>query len=578
MEKIAIAQLNPRIGDFSYNYEKMVAARNTAKEIGATILVYTECVICGYPPQDLINKPTFLDALKLWNEKFIEHCFDVEGPAVIYGTPTFDRYEKIYNSAIFVDPIIKTYNVINKLELPNHDVFDERRNFAHGIETRIINYNGIRFGVMICEDVWHPNATSQLNEKNADLFIVINGSPYEEFKVGLRAEIIKKRIDELKLEWKDRRLFIYSNQVCGEDELVFDGFSFATDGENVTVMKGFAEDIQIVATFNNKKDFVIHNENSIIKSIKYSVGFGFMEPWIQYQACVLGLRDYYEKNGFKNGVILGMSGGIDSAVVAAMAADAIGPENVLGIMMPYTYTSEESVKDALNCINLIGMKGDIIPIIDDVTATINTLSKFKFNDVVFGETEPDITEENLQSRHRALILMALSNKFGMMVLSTGNKSEMSVGYATLYGDMCGGFNPIKDAFKLTVFEMAKVRNEYKLPDWFKGKEGKVIPDNILIKPPSAELRPDQKDSDSLPPYEILDSILIDYIERERSIDEIEQNFKYAKKDVSRETIEKVVKLVIKSEYKRRQAPPGVKLRPKSFGKGRRYPIANLFKE
>lgn len=571
MEKIAIAQLNPRVGDFRYNFEKMVAARNTAKEMGATILVYSECVICGYPVQDLIQKPKFLDTLKFWNDKFIQECFNTPGPAIIYGTPTFDQYDEVYNSAIFIDPITKIYNIINKLELPNHDVFDEKRNFASKSETRVITYNGIKFGVMICEDIWHPNAIRQLHKQNADLFVIINGSPYEEYKLNLRANTIKKRLEELKLDWKDRRLFIYSNQVCGEDELVFDGFSFATDGEeNVSLLKGFEEDIKIVATFNNKSDFQIHNEDGM--KFKY---IGFHELRIQYQACVLGLRDYYEKNGFQNGVILGMSGGIDSAIVAAMAADALGPDKVLGIMMPYNYTSEESIKDAFDCINMLGIKGEIIPIIDNVTATLNSLSKFKFNDTVFGETEPDITEENLQSRHRALILMALSNKYGMMVLSTGNKSEMAVGYATLYGDMCGGFNPIKDVFKLSVFEMAKLRNEFKTPDWFKGKNGVVIPENILVKPPSAELRPDQKDSDSLPSYEILDRILQDYIENEKSIDEIEKGFNGI---VSRETIEKVVKLIIKSEYKRRQAPPGVKLRPKSFGKGRRYPIANLFKE
>ena len=391
----------------------------------------------------------------------------------------------------------------------------------------------------------------------------------------MRLTEIKERINEIgNMFTGDYRYpFIYANQVCGEDEIVFDGFSFATNGHDITLMKGFEEDIRVV--FEMTEEFYdIKNDNDDLKTIEEVTNWCLDSTTeLSYKATVLGLRDYVAKTGFEN-VLLGESGGIDSAVVSAIAADALGPDKVWGIMMPYEYTSDESITDALEVCKMLGINHGVIPIVEPVNITKNLLSGVisPFDGKVFDEGE-DITEENLQSRQRALILMALSNKFNAMLLSTGNKSEMSVGYATLYGDMCGGYNPIKDAFKLRVFDMARWRNSTTIPDWFKGKQGLVIPENIITKPPSAELRPDQRDTDSLPPYDVLDAILSAYIEDEWAIEKIIKIYGYNK-----HIVERVVRLVKLSEYKRRQAPPGIKLRKRSFGKGRRYPIANHYKE
>jgi NAD+ synthase len=429
-------------------------------------------------------------------------------------------------------------------------VFDEKRVFTPGPLPGPINFRGIRLGVMICEDMWTSDAAECLAETGAELFIVPNGSPYEDGKFDTRTNLAVARVTEFALP------LIYVNQVGGQDELVFDGASFVLNRDRslAVQMPSFTEAMAITRWQRTGDGFRCDEGRRDAPADRLEA---------IYQAMVLGLRDYVNKNRFP-GVVLGLSGGIDSALSAAVAVDALGPERVRCVMMPSRYTSQESLDDAAECAQLLNVRLDSVSIAPTVDAFDGMLSP------LFEGREPDTTEENIQARSRGIILMALSNKFGHMVLSTGNKSEMSVGYATLYGDMCGGYSVLKDVYKTTVFALSHWRNQ-QLPAGAMGPEGRVIPENIITKPPSAELKPDQTDQDSLPPYDDLDDILNGLVENEESVDDI------VARGHDRDTVKRIEHLLYIAEYKRRQAPPGVKISRRAFGRERRYPITNRYR-
>ncbi|VAV91065.1 NAD synthetase / Glutamine amidotransferase chain of NAD synthetase, partial [hydrothermal vent metagenome] len=430
-----------------------------------------------------------------------------------------------------------------KYDLPNYGVFDEKRVFSAGPMPGPINFRGVRIGVPICEDIWNDEVCETLTETGAELLLVPNGSPYDQNKTDVRLNVVTARVVENGLP------LAYLNQVGGQDELVFDGASFCLNGDkSLAFQMGSFEDDLLVTTWQRKENGWVCQAGPVAKTL----------PQLQavWKACVLGLKDYVLKNHF-NSVVLGLSGGIDSAVVAAMAVDALGPEKVHCVMLPYEYTSPDSIADAAQCAKALGVPYDVIPIADPVEGFGKVLAER------FKGTDQGVTEENIQSRSRGVIIMAISNKFGHMVLTTGNKSEMSVGYATLYGDMNGGFNPIKDVYKCQVYDLARWRNT-------QGKE--VIPDRIITKAPSAELRPDQTDQDSLPEYEVLDDILEQLIEHEAALDDI------VARGHDKQVVERIQHLLYIAEYKRRQAAPGVKITSRSFGKERRYPITNGFRD
>lgn len=540
--KIALAQISARVGDIEYNAARV---RDIVRDFSqADLIVFPELHLCGYPPEDLVLKPAFLSACHEAAQGLageLRHA-----PAILLGLPWLEN-GRVYNAvALIMDGAIRTLRF--KHHLPNYGVFDELRVFSPGPLPNPIEFKGFRLGVPICEDIWQGGeVTAHLKQKGAQLLVVSNGSPYSCDKPQRRRDIVKARQEETGLP------VLYLNRVGGQDELVFDGDSFGlnTDGSESFRFPAFEEKVEVVDWTPGR---TVSAPSAVPLSSEESL----------YSACCLGLRDYVHASGFKD-VLLGLSGGIDSALVAAMCVDAFGPEHVRAFMLPSQYTSNESIEDAAHCARALGIRHDVISIKSPFRALLENLQPF------FGGKGEDVTEENLQSRLRGTMLMALSNKTGAMLVTTGNKSEMAVGYATLYGDMNGGFNPVKDLYKTQVYRLAQWRNE-NVSRIGLGPSGEVIPARILSKAPSAELKFNQTDQDSLPPYDILDGILERLIEKEMPLCEIEKD------GFNLETAKKVERLLALSEYKRRQAPPGVKLTSRNFGRDRRYPISNGFRD
>ena len=545
--RVGLAQLNPKVGDVAGNLAKVRAARAEAARQGADLVLTSELVLAGYSPEDLVLKPAFQQACHDAVEALRADTND-GGPALFVTTP-WREGEKLHNAIIALDKgeiIGKRF----KVDLPNYGVFDDKRLFAPGPMPGPLAYRGVRIGVPICEDVWTPDVVECIAETGGEILLVPNGSPYEAGKTDVRVQLGVKRVVESGLP------FVYLNQVGGQDEVVYDGASFALGADRSLKAKlaSFAEEVATIEFRRGAGGWEcepgpIARELDQLESI--------------YQAMVLGLRDYVNKTGFPS-VVIGLSGGVDSAITAAVAADALGPERVHAIMMPSPYTSRDSLEDAEACARAIGVRYDIVDIGPAMEAFRGMLAP------LFGNRPEDVTEENIQSRARGLTLMAVSNKLGGMVVTTGNKSEMAVGYATLYGDMCGGFNVLKDVYKTTVFELCRWRNAH-LPAGALGRPGVVIPPRIVDKPPSAELRPDQKDSDSLPPYPTLDAILKGLIERDLDTSAL------AREGHDPATVDRVWRLLEGAEYKRRQAPPGVKITSRNISRERRYPIVNGFR-
>ncbi len=544
---IALAQINPTMGAIPANIDRIRTARAEAAARGADLVVFTELVVCGYPPEDLVLKPFFLDTIERAVTEYAAETAD-GGPAVLVGAPWRDG-GKTYNAALLLDGG-RIAAVRYKHDLPNYGVFDEKRVFAAGPLPGPINFRGVRLGVLICEDMWTDAAAETLAETGAEILIVPNGSPYEADKLDRRLQLAVQRVTETGLP------LLYVNQVGGQDELVFDGASLALDADRTLKAQApsFEEHLLLTRWQRGADDVWPGAEGEVTRPAEGLAGI--------YEALVLGLKDYVNKNRFP-GVILGMSGGIDSALSAAIAVDALGPDRVHCVMMPSPYTSQDSLDDAAEAAELLGCRIDSIPIVPAMEAFDKMLTP------AFAGRDPDITEENIQARARGVTLMALSNKFGAMVLSTGNKSELSVGYSTLYGDMCGGYAILKDVYKMTVYALCRWRNE-NLPPNARGPAGRVVPERILTKAPTAELRPDQKDQDTLPPYEVLDDILECLVELDLSIPEI------VARGHAAETVNKVWRMLHLAEYKRRQAPPGVKITQRIFNRDRRYPITNGF--
>jgi NAD+ synthase len=546
--RIALAQLNPLMGDVPGNLRKARAARADAAKQGADLILFSELYIVGYPPEDLVLKPALQDDAREAIEKFAKETAD-GGPAVLIGAPWVDEGQ-LYNACLLLDEG-RVAGRSYKHDLPNYGVFDEKRVFAVGPMPGPFAVRGVRIGVPICEDIWTPDVVECLSETGGEILLVPNGSPFEAGKEDERLNLIVARVKESGLP------LIYLNQVGGQDELVFDGASLVcnADGSLAHALPAWEEAIAISDWSRGPNGWVC---------AKGDCAPGEERSQSVYHAMMLGLRDYVNKNRF-SGVVLGLSGGIDSALSAAVAADALGPERVRCVMLPSKYTSQNSLDDAAEVARLLGCPYGTVPIENAVEAFTESLKG------TFAGRAVDTTEENIQSRIRAVILMAISNKFGPMVLTTGNKSEMSVGYATLYGDMCGGYNVLKDVYKTEVFRLARWRNE-NVPRKALGPKGRVMPENVITRPPSAELRANQKDEDSLPPYAILDGILECLVEKEMSFEDI------CRLGFHPATVKRVEQLLYVSEYKRRQAPPGVKITRKSFGRDRRYPITNAFRD
>ncbi len=554
--KIASAQLNACVGDLNGNMEKARKVYARAKAGGADILVLPEQFVIGYPAEDLVLKPAALADCRALAESFAKLTQD--GPAVVYNLPWLDK-GNIYNAALFMQDGEIT-DIRYKHHLPNYGVFDEARIFTRGPLPEPVDFKGLKIGLPICEDLWQPGVASHLADLGAEILISPNGSPWRRTALTERVAALGEKVHNEGLP------LIYVNQIGGQDELVFDGSSFSmdADGEIVQALKSFVEDFDIATWERHVEERHVENTQKglwVCTNAKIETQLSGHEA--DWRAMCLGLADYVNNNGFKQ-VVLGMSGGIDSAMVATIAVDALGPERVWCVMMPTKYTSGDSLTDAEECAKALGCRYDSIAIKPAIDAFSDML------DSLFDGLSPDTTEENIQSRSRALILMALSNKFGPMVVTTGNKSEMAVGYATLYGDMCGGYNPVKDIYKTELFKLAHWRNAHNPEDLF-GAEC-PIPIRIITKPPSAELRDDQKDSDSLPEYDILDDILFGLIEQDLPVEDIIARG-HSQKDVNR-----IQHLLYIAEYKRRQAPPGVKIGSKNFGRDRRYPITNRYRD
>jgi NAD+ synthase len=533
---IALAQLNPTVGAVSANLAK--ARKAVADSQGADLVLFPELFISGYPPEDLVLRPAFVAACKVAVEDLAR---DTEnGPAILMGLP-WQEGDKLHNAVSLLNGG-KIETLRFKYDLPNYGVFDEKRVFQPGPAPGPINFKGVRIGVPICEDIWTSETCETLAETGAEILLSPNGSPFERNKDDVRLNLVVARVTETGLP------LVYLNQVGGQDELVFDGASFVLNADrSLALQMPMFEEAIALTHWTRGADGWSMEKGSFAKLPENEE-----ETW---KACVLGLRDYVDKNRFP-GVVLGMSGGIDSAVVAAMAVDALGAARVHCVMLPYAYTSKDSLTDAEACAKALGVRYDIVPIKEPVEGFMSALGP------MFKGTTSGITEENLQSRSRGVILMAISNKFGAMVLTTGNKSEMSVGYATLYGDMNGGFNPIKDVYKMEVYRLAAWRNT----------QSQVIPARIITKAPTAELRENQKDQDSLPPYEVLDDILEGLVEKEQPVAEI------AARGHDVALVKRIQHMLYLAEYKRRQAAPGVKITRRNFGRDRRYPITNGFRD
>ena len=546
--KLALAQLNPVVGDIEGNVKRAREARAHAAAAGADLVAFTELYLTGYPIEDLVLKPAMQQAAQVALELLARDTKD-GGPAVLVGLPFADG-PFVYNAQALLDRgRIEALRFKNNL--PNYGVFDEKRVFAPGPLPAPIDFRGIKLGVPVCEDIWSEQVCRALAAGGAELLIVPNGSPYWMDKHEVRYGVAEARVAETGLP------LAYVNQVGGQDELVFDGGSFVlnADGKVAVQLPAWEEALGITEW---------RREGGRWRCLPGVIAEVEEGDAANYLACVTGLRDYVEKNGFP-GVVLGLSGGIDSALCATMAVDALGAKRVHGVMLPYTYTSDESLSDAAATAQALHVRYDIMPI----HAAVEGLTKGL--ETVFKGTTPDATEENLQSRARGTLLMAISNKFGPIVLTTGNKSEVSVGYATLYGDMNGGFNPIKDLYKTQVYALARYRNQAR-PKSCLGPDGVVIPPNVLDKAPTAELKPGQRDQDTLPPYDVLDDILNCLVEQELKLPDI------VARGHAPELVKKVERMLYLAEYKRRQAAPGVKITAKNFGRDRRYPITNKFRE
>ncbi len=530
--KIAVAQINTTVGDFAGNAERIRVAIGEAQAAGATLVVTPELALSGYPPEDLLFRNDFCDQCEA---ELLGLASCAPGIAVVVGHP--HREGRVRYNAASVLRGGRVEAIYFKQELPNYNVFDEKRYFATGNRPCVFEVEGRRVALTICEDLWFPQPAAQAKAAGAELLLSINASPYHRNKLAERYQVMGSRVKETGLP------LLYVHWVGGQDELVFDGASFGFSGDGRLGYQGesFREAIDIV-------DF----EGTRLSG---PIAPPLTEEETIYRALETGVRDYVEKNRFP-GVLVGLSGGIDSAIVAAICADALGPERVHAVMMPSDYTASMSVEDAREIARLLGIRYDEIPIRPVFDAFRAQLAP------VFAGRPEDTTEENLQARTRGTLLMALSNKFGWLVVSTGNKSEMATGYATLYGDMAGGYALIKDVVKTLVYRLARWRNS----------RGRVIPERVIDRAPSAELRPDQTDQDSLPPYEVLDAIMKMYMEDDRSVDEI------AAAGHPREAIERVVRLIRISEYKRRQAPVGIRVTHRAFGRDWRYPITSKFRD
>ncbi|WP_281646627.1 NAD+ synthase [Parendozoicomonas sp. Alg238-R29] len=529
--RVALAQLNLLVGDIEGNARRIVeAAEEASSQHGAHIIVFPELTLCGYPPEDLLLRPS----LDLRIEKALDTLGEVRGIDLVVGVPV-RTHSGLENQAV----VIRDGNIIAshaKWHLPNYRVFDEKRYFHSGSSAETFDCCGVTVGLTVCEDIWFSDLSAELKEEGAEVVLNLNASPFHVDKQDERHQAVKERCLENDLP------VVYVNQVGGQDELVFDGGSFVMnkDGEIATSAPTHEESL-LIAEFDQQSGLFLHNEKAMLKPLEARI----------YDSLVLGVRDYVNKNGFK-GVVLGLSGGIDSALTLAVAVDALGADRVEAVMMPFQYTAEISKEDAAEEAHALGVTYKELPIKGMYDAFMETLED------EFAGTGRDTTEENLQSRCRGVILMAISNKKGYMVLTTGNKSEMAVGYATLYGDMAGGFDVLKDVPKTMVFRLSEYRNTLSY----------VIPQRVIDRPPSAELAPDQVDEDSLPPYDILDAILELYIEQDMSAEAIiDQGYE-------REVIYRILRLVDVNEYKRRQAPVGVRITSRGFGKDRRYPITN----
>ncbi len=545
---IAAVQANPTVGAIARNAALAREKMAEAKARGADLALFSELFLNGYPPEDLALKPAFWAAGKAAVEELAsatDHDF-----AALVGViwPPARPGGRPRNALAFLaEGVVK--GVAFKCDLPNYGVFDEKRVFEPGTEPQVFEWKGVKLGVPICEDIWGDAVCKALKAKGAEILLVPNGSPYRQLADNERTDVTKARVAETGLP------LLYVNEVGGQDELVFDGGSFALSGVGEMVMR--------LPMFEVALELVVWERGeaggwACVEAPYADWCYGAEEV---YRAMVLGLRDYVNKSGFP-GVLLGLSGGVDSAITAVVAADALGPDRVRCFMLPSKYTSQESLDDAADCARRLGVRLDDIPISPAVDAFAGMLTPH------FEGRAPDLTEENIQARIRGVSLMAISNKLGLMLLTTGNKSEMAVGYATLYGDMCGGYNVLKDVYKTDVYAVCDWRNAN---DPF-GVAKEPIPERILTKPPSAELRPDQKDQDSLPEYAELDAILHGLVEEEATLDEI------VARGYAAETVERVQRLLYSSEYKRRQAAPGVKIGPRAFGRDRRYPIVNGFRD
>ncbi|TCB52586.1 NAD+ synthase [Acinetobacter sp. ANC 4779] len=531
--KIALAQFSPHTGNIEANAQKMLDQVNEAKKEKADLIIFPELSTVGYPAEDLLLRPS----LAKRTQKAFEKLNQVKDIVMVFGFVNQTEDGHRYNSAAVMKDG-QVLGIYNKQNLPNYSVFDENRYFSAGHQHLVFEYLGHKFGVLICEDIWSLSTVHQLSQLNVETALVLNASPYEVGKPQHRLTTMRELAKQLNIN------LVYTNQVGGQDDLIFDGTSFVInkDGNIALQAPSFKEDLYYAE----------------YEAEQHAYKVGTLTPALDtmaeiYQGLVLATRDYIQRSGFP-GVILGLSGGIDSALTLAIAVDAIGADKVQAVMMPYTYTAQISVEDAAAQAKNMGVTFGIAEINPIVNSFMQTLYPF------FGNSPADTTEENLQARARGTLLMGLSNKFGNLVLATGNKSELSVGYCTLYGDMVGGYAVLKDVYKTIVFELAKYRNSI--------SETPVIPERVITRPPSAELRPDQKDQDSLPPYDVLDAILYAYIEEDMSQDDI------IAKGFKKEVVEKVIRLVDRNEYKRRQAAIGPRISPRSFGRERRYPIVN----
>jgi NAD+ synthase (glutamine-hydrolysing) len=533
---LALAQVDLVVGDVAGNTAKILDYANRARdELQADLVVFPELSVCGYPPEDLL----FHSGLRRRVTESLETIRNsVRDIAILLGYPEYED-GRIYNASLVTQngKILARYR---KHMLPNYRVFDEERYFTAGKEAAVFTLNGVRLGLLICEDVWRQAPAAMSRSAGAEAIIAINGSPYELKSQEIREKVVRARVGEVRIP------LVYLNMVGGQDELVFDGGSFAMDASGEVTFRAQPFREELIRLELRADSAGVSPEQSAVL------------PWLSteqsvYEALVTGTRDYVDKNGFP-GVVMGLSGGVDSALVLAIACDALGADRVRAVMMPFRYTSTMSQEDAAMQAEMLGVRYDVLPIEPMYDATVKQLQK------IFKGREEDVTEENIQARCRGILLMAISNKTGRMLLSTGNKSEMAVGYATLYGDMAGGFTPIKDCSKTLVYRLARYRNTL----------SRVIPERVIERPPSAELRPNQRDSDTLPPYEVLDPILAAFIEEDLSVNEI------TGRGFDRETVTHVLEMVKRSEYKRRQAPPGIRISGRAFGRDWRYPITSRY--